>query len=116
MGAMDKVKGGLSIRGGQLIATALVEAGVNAIDASAGIASPGSPEPTGQGFYIPLAEGIGRAVTVPVIGVGGITEPAFADEVIRERRVDIVAIGKATLNDPEWARKAVEALSRAGNS
>ena len=78
---------------------------------SVGFMRADSPEPTGQGYYVPLAEKIRHAVDVPVIGVGGITEPEYADCVLQERRVDMVAVGTAILNDPQWARKAVDMLS-----
>ncbi len=41
---------------------------------------------------------------------GGFGDPVFADRVIREGRVDLVGVGRAMLNDPEWARKAIETL------
>jgi 2,4-dienoyl-CoA reductase-like NADH-dependent reductase (Old Yellow Enzyme family) len=47
---------------------------------------------------------------VPVVGVGGITDPVFADRLIRDGRVDLVAVGRAILADPEWAAKAAKAL------
>ena len=115
LGAMDMVEGGLTAEDGQHVAAALAEAGVSVIDVSVGFVGADSPEPTGQGYYVPLAEGIRRAVEVPVIGVGGITEPEFADRVVRQGRVDLVAVGTAILNDPQWAAKAVETLSRGGS-
>jgi 2,4-dienoyl-CoA reductase-like NADH-dependent reductase (Old Yellow Enzyme family) len=42
---------------------------------------------------------------------GGITEPEFADRVIREGKVDLVAIGRAMLANPEWAADAREVLA-----
>ena len=106
--------GGLSVQDGQIIAAALVEAGVDVIDVSGGFVGDRHPTLTGQGYFIPLAEEIKQAVVAPVIGVGGVTEPAFADEVIRRGRVDMVAVGRAILNDPGWACRAVDALIRAG--
>jgi 2,4-dienoyl-CoA reductase-like NADH-dependent reductase (Old Yellow Enzyme family) len=46
-----------------------------------------------------------------VIGVGGITDPKFADEAIRQGRVDLVAVGRAILADPDWALKAARRLN-----
>ena len=111
LGATDMVEGGLTTQEGQRIAVALVQVGANAIDVYVGIVGSESPELTGQGYFVPLAEEIKKAVAVPVIGVGGITEPAFADQVVRQGRVDLVAVGRAILNDPRWARKAVDMLS-----
>jgi len=51
-------------------------------------------------------------VNVPVIGVGGVTDPRFADEVIRQGKVDLVAVGRALLADPDWALKAANALGQ----
>ncbi len=112
LGADDMREGGLTIEEGQRIAVALVEAGVDVMDVSVGHSSSQVAGPTGQGFLVPLAEKIKRAVEVPVIGVGGITESEFADGVIREGRADLVAVGRAILRDAEWARRAVAAISQ----
>ena len=93
------------------IAAELVSSGIDVMDVSGGLGGIAHPDRTGQGFLIPEAEQVGKAASVPVIGVGGITEPHFADRVIREERVDMVAVGRAILHDPQWAAKAVEALS-----
>ena len=110
------MEGGLTVPDGRHIAEALVEAGVDALDVSGGLVGFEHPTDKGQGFFIPLAEEIEQAVEVPVIGVGGITEAEFADQVIREGRVDMVAVGRAILDDPEWAQKAVDSLSSAGDN
>ena len=114
LGADDMTPGGLTIQEGRRIAVALVEAGVDVIDVSGGLVGYQHPTLKSQGYFIPMAEEIKRAARVPVIGVGGITEPVYANRVIRERRVDMVAVGRAILNDPEWARKAVDILSGIG--
>jgi len=113
LGASDMLEGGLTTEEGQRIAEALVGAGVDVVDVSGGLGGSLHPTLTGQGFLVPLAEEIKRVVKVPVIGVGGITEPEFADQVIREGRVDMVAVGRAILYDPQWGRKAVASLSGA---
>jgi 2,4-dienoyl-CoA reductase-like NADH-dependent reductase (Old Yellow Enzyme family) len=42
--------------------------------------------------------------------VGGITEAKYADRLVREGNVDLVAVGRALWKDPKWAEKAVETL------
>ena len=49
---------------------------------------------------------------VPVIGVGGIRTSEEADDIIRSGCVDLVAVGRAILEDPKWA---VMAVSRVRN-
>jgi 2,4-dienoyl-CoA reductase-like NADH-dependent reductase (Old Yellow Enzyme family) len=43
-----------------------------------------------------------------VIGVGGVKRPETAEAIIEENIVDLVAVGKAILCDPQWAVKAIE--------
>ena len=57
-----------------------------------------------------MAERIKQAVKVPVIGVGGIKDPKFADQAIQQGRVDLVAVGRAILADPDWALTAAKKL------
>jgi 2,4-dienoyl-CoA reductase-like NADH-dependent reductase (Old Yellow Enzyme family) len=46
------------------------------------------------------------------VGVaGGITEPEFADRLVREEVVDLVCVGRAQLKDPAWPRKALESIA-----
>ena len=52
----------------------------------------------------------GKRGSVPVIGVGGITEAEFADKLVNEGKVDLVAVGRAFWSDSQWAEKAVEKL------
>jgi 2,4-dienoyl-CoA reductase-like NADH-dependent reductase (Old Yellow Enzyme family) len=102
------IEGGLTAEEGQRTAVALVEAGVDVMDVSGGHG--GSRGATGQGYLVPLAEKIRQVLDIPVISVGGITDPEFADSVIREGRSDLVAVGRAILRHAEWPRKAIAAL------
>ena len=45
---------------------------------------------------------------MPVVGVGGIMEPEYADRLVREGIVDLVAVCRELLKDPNWAIKALE--------
>lgn len=47
-----------------------------------------------------FAEAIRKAVNVPVIGVGGVKTPEFANNIIREGKVDLVAVGRAMVANP----------------
>jgi len=49
-------------------------------------------------------------VKVPVIGVGNITEPEYADRIVREQRVDMVAFGRTLLSNPEFPKQAAQKL------
>ncbi len=112
IGCEDMYPGGLTLEEGKQVAQIVAEAGVDVIDVSGGLVGIEPPNASGQGFFIPQAEAIKKVVKVPVIGVGGIKTPEYADSVIRKGRVDLVAVGRAILNDPTWGLRAVEALER----
>jgi 2,4-dienoyl-CoA reductase-like NADH-dependent reductase (Old Yellow Enzyme family) len=110
LGASDGEGRGVTIGEMQTFAQRLVQAGVKIVDVSGGLIGDAPDDMTGQGYFLPLAEKIKQAVEAPVIGVGGITDPAFADQAIREGRVDLVAVGRALLADPDWALSAKRTL------
>jgi 2,4-dienoyl-CoA reductase-like NADH-dependent reductase (Old Yellow Enzyme family) len=110
LGADDMIEGGITPEEGRKVAPLLEQAGVSVLDISGGLGVGDSFGFTEQGFFVPLAEGIKSVVTVPVIGVGNITEPEFADKIVRDKRVDLVAIGRKLLADPNFPREAAKEL------
>ena len=80
------------------------------IDISGGIGGDGQRSFSEQGYFVPLAEGIKKVVKVPVIGVGNIIEPEYADRIIREGRVDLVAVGRLLLSNPDFPLQAAQTL------
>jgi NADPH2 dehydrogenase len=107
LGADDNMPGGLTLEEGKTVAQRLVEAGVDVIDVSGGLGGSRPATLKGEGYLVHLAEGVKKAVSVPVIGVGGIVTAEFADQLIRLGRIDLVAVGRAMLSDPDWAAKAI---------
>lgn len=111
LGADDLTRGGLTIDKGKQVARILEGAGVDVLDVSGGICGATPPYgPEYQGYFVPLAKAIKNSVGVPVIAVGGIKEASFANSVIAEGIADMVAVGRALLEDAEWAVKARKAL------
>jgi len=112
LGADDFTLGGLTIEESKMMAPRIVKAGVDVMDISSGICGIYHPTNRAPGFFIPLAEEIKKVVSVPVIGVGGIKTAELAEQYVREGRVDLVAIGRALMNDPDWGVKAMRSLKR----
>ena len=112
LGANDFMPGGLTQEEGRRAAIALVEAGVDLLDISGGLcgSSPPGWDEVSQGYFVPMAAEIRKAADVPVVVAGGITTPEFADRVIREGKVELVALARAMLSNPEWALDARKAL------
>ena len=58
-----------------------------------------------HGFSVDLTAKVKAAVNIPVIAVGKMDVPELAEQVVSEGKADIVAIGRALLSDPHWAKK-----------
>ncbi len=115
LGSDDLAPYGTHIEDSIAFAKKLEVAGVDILDVSGGMCG-SEPKQLRQikGYFIPQAQAIKQAVGVPVIGVGGITEAEFADQLVSEGKVDLVAVGRAFWKDAQWAEKALEKLKLAG--
>jgi 2,4-dienoyl-CoA reductase-like NADH-dependent reductase (Old Yellow Enzyme family) len=113
LGSTDLDPRGVDIHESKIFAKKIVDEGAEVIDVSGGLCGSRPPRFKGvQGYFIPNAQEIRKVVDVPVIGVGGITEPRFADMIIRTGQVDLVAVGRAIIEDPYWASKTIKELDK----
>jgi NADPH2 dehydrogenase len=109
--ADDLLPGGLEPADAVRIAPELLAAGVDVLDLSGGVSADGRGILDGQkGWWVRAAHRVKQATGAPVIGVGGITEPAYADDIVRQGLNDLVAVGRAQLQNPNWAHDAARAL------
>ena len=112
LGSDDLAPSGTHIEDSAIFAKTLEQAGVDIIDVSGGMCG-SEPKQLRQvkGYFVPQANEIKKAVNVPVIGVGGITDAEFADKLIVDGKVDLVAVGRAFWRDNKWAEKATEKIA-----
>lgn len=110
LGASDFAEGGTTIEDSQIAAREFEKAGVNILDVSGGLPGYRIPGLEGQGFFTPLAAAIKEVVSVPVILTGGITAVQAAEELLADGRADLIGVGRAILQDSDWARQAIESL------
>jgi 2,4-dienoyl-CoA reductase-like NADH-dependent reductase (Old Yellow Enzyme family) len=87
----------------------LSEHGVDLVDCSSGGVTP-VPPPAGPGYQLPFAHRIKREAGIATAAVGMITTPELADEIIRNRRADLVALGRELLRNPYWPLHAASVL------
>ncbi|MBU2643602.1 FAD-dependent oxidoreductase [bacterium] len=96
----------------KFLAALLEKNGADAIDVSAGTyeSAQWSTQPMflPQGCLAHLAAGIKGVVSVPVITVGRINTPEFAEQTLTDGKADFVALGRALIADPDFPRKAAE--------
>ncbi len=108
--ATDWVDGGWDLAQTLAFGHALAARGCAALHVSSGGVSPAQQIPLGPGYQLPLARAVREAVSLPVIGVGLITEPAQAEAAIAGGDADAVALARAMLYDPRWPWHAAAAL------
>jgi 2,4-dienoyl-CoA reductase-like NADH-dependent reductase (Old Yellow Enzyme family) len=108
--ATDWVDGGWTIEDSVALALILGPLGVDLIDCSSGGSAPNVSIPIGPGYQVPLAEAVRRGSGILTGAVGGITEPAQADQIIRNGQADFVLLGRASLRAPYWPLHAARKL------
>lgn len=83
--------------------------GVNLIDCSSGGVLPEAP-PVYPGYQVPYAERIRLAANMPTAAVGLIETGKQAEEILRNGRADLIAIGRPLLRNPFWIAEAARDL------
>ncbi len=110
LSATDWIDGGWDMQGSLAFASALKEAGCDAIDVTSGGLDQRQSIVTGPGYQVGFAETIRHEVDIPVMAVGQITEPLQAETIIATGQADLVALARGMLWDPRWTWKAALAL------
>jgi 2,4-dienoyl-CoA reductase-like NADH-dependent reductase (Old Yellow Enzyme family)/thioredoxin reductase len=105
-----RTPGGITPEDARRTAELIAEAGVDAIhvsayaDATSGVAFTDAPLVHKEAGYVEYAAAIKARVEVPVIAVGRI-EPQLGDQLIRDGKIDIVAMARKLLADPALPEK-----------
>ena len=106
----DWIEGGWSIEDSVLLSKKLKEVGVDLVDCSSGGNAPKAPIPAGPGYQIPFSERIKKDVGILTGGIGFITSPEQADQIIRTGQADIVLLAREILRNPYWPLNAAKVL------
>lgn len=109
-GVIDVPPNGLGIEEGIVFAGEMVKAGIDVLNVS--LATPPFQAgyiPAGEdpeGTHVHLATAVKAKVSVPVVAVGRIKNPAFAESILERGDADIIAVGRQLIADPYWPQKA----------
>lgn len=102
----------IHVQDGVKIAMALEQAGIDFIDPSCGLYETGmtcvEPISFPQGWRHDMLLAVKSHVSIPVIGVSVIREPAAAEKFLEEGVVDFISMGRTWNADPEWGKKVQE--------
>lgn len=107
--ATDWSDGGNSIDDMVAAAGLLKGAGADMIHVSSGGNLP-NPPPVHPGYMVGFSDAIRHGADIPTIAVGLIRTPELAEEVIRNGRADLVALGREMMRTPTWPLTAAHRL------
>ncbi|HXP30383.1 MAG TPA: NAD(P)-binding protein [Stellaceae bacterium] len=103
---------GVSYEEGRQIAVWAAAAGADALHVTAGhyrsfpsAAMMVPPMALPEATFLAYAAGVKQAVSVPVIAVGRLDDPAIAEAAVIEGKADFIALGRSLIADPEWVEK-----------
>lgn len=100
--ATDWVEGGWDVEQTIEFARALEQRGCAAVHVSSGGLDPRQEIPVGPSYQVPLAREVKRAVKMPVVAVGLITDFEQAEAIVGTGDADMVALARGILYDPRW--------------
>lgn len=105
------VEGGLTLKETRNFAPRLVEAGADVISVAAGtylsMHRMATNMELGEGVHVYLAAAIRDVVNVPVICSDNIRNLEYANNIISEKKADLVAIGRPQVADPSFIKKSL---------
>lgn len=111
LGVQDDRENGLSLSEGLATAGLMVKASIEAIEVSSGFGTAiramtaGEPE---QAYFRDRATAVRKAVSVPVVAVGGIRSLETASSIVNDSDADLVAMCRPFISEPDliarWQR------------
>ena len=63
------------------------------------------PEFGAEGCFLKFCDQVRRLTKLPVCGVGGLTDPDFVEEQLKNGRMDCAAMSRQLIADPAWPNK-----------
>ena len=108
--AQDGLAGGWTVEDSVAYARALKEVGADLIDCSSG-GFTGGQFAVGPAYQVPLARRVREGSGLPTMAVGLVTGAREAEAVVAEGSADLVALGRAALDDPNWPLHAQHELA-----
>lgn len=110
--ADELVEGGITLEDSKALVPYLEEAGLDMIHVSIGNYLSVDMNVAGchvkHGWLADMAKEIKDICNIPVITVSRINDPVLADSILRSGKADFVAMGRASLADPDMPNKAKE--------
>jgi len=112
LNATDFLETGLQLEDAIQIAVILEDAGIAGIEVSGGMAEAGKGSvwqglrrEDEEGYFIPYAAAIKRAVGIPVFGLGGNRTFAMMEKFVIDGKVDLISLSRPLIREPYLVKK-----------
>lgn len=106
-GALDYLEGGSKIEEVAEASKIFENAGIDLLDITGGLSGYIIKGVTKPGWFSELSIPAKSAVNIPVILTGGITNVDEAESLLKDGAADLIGVGRALLQDPDWSVKAL---------
>ena len=107
---MDGLEGGLTADDAVVFTRQLHDLGCDYVCVSSGGIAPGARLPSGPGYLVPITAQVKSETDTAVRAVGQILDPQQAEDIIATGQADMVAMGRALLDNPRWPWHAAQRL------
>jgi len=112
MNATDHLQDGITLEEARDIAISLESIGLAAIEISGGMNEAGLGSVWAglrteeeEGYFVPLAAAIKKALRIPVMGLGGIRTFRVAEKMVESNQVDLISMSRPFINRPDLVRE-----------
>jgi len=115
--SVDGLEGGWTIEDTVTLAKEFAARGVDVLDCSSGGllgSATAARIKRGPGFQVPFAERVKKETPLKTMAVGLILDGPQAEQILRDDQCDLIAIGRQSLYNPNWALHAQVALGAQG--
>jgi len=112
LGACDYKEGGTTIEDSVYASSVFEKEGVDLLDISGGYCGYVHPTEKSQGYFREITEALKKAVDIPILLTGGITDLEAADAILEKNQTDLIGIGRAIYKDSTWLHGALGKLKR----
>ncbi|MFL6581567.1 MAG: NADH:flavin oxidoreductase/NADH oxidase [Burkholderiales bacterium] len=115
--SVDGIEGGWTLDDTVTLAKELSARGVDVIDCSSGGllgSATAARIKRSPGFQVPFAERIRKEAGIKTMAVGLILDAMQAEQILHDEQADLIAIGRQSLYNPNWALHAEVALGAQG--
>jgi len=115
--SVDGLEGGWTIEDTVTLAKELAARGVDGLECSSGGllgSATAARIKRGPGFQVPFAERVKKETALKTMAVGLILDGPQAEQILRDEQCDLIAIGRQSLYNPNWALHAQVALGAQG--